>query len=83
MNDVQINKVREIIQKIEAAPAKHEVGGWVEKDHVYLFVKTEALEWGPKGASLYTIDRNGKVSVHCNYAPLKMRNNTLIMGCRG
>ena len=83
MNDAQMKKVREIIQKIEGVQEKHEVGGWVEKDHVYLFVKTEPLEWGPKTASLYAIDRNGKVAVHRNYAPLQLRNDTLIMGCRG
>jgi hypothetical protein len=83
MNDAQMKKVREIIQKIDAVPEKHEVGGWVETDHVYLFVKTERIEWGPKDARLYAIDRDGKVAVHRNYAPLELRNNTLIMGCRG
>jgi hypothetical protein len=83
MNESQIKKVREIMQKVEAVPHKHEVGGWVEKDHVYLFVKPEKVELGPKNARLYTIDRNGRVAVHRNYAPLQLRNNTLIMGCRG
>jgi len=82
MNESQLKKVKEIMQKVEAAPRKHEVGGWVEKDHVYLFVKPEYIEQGPRDARLYAIDRSGRVAVHRNYAPLQLRDNTLIMGCR-
>ncbi len=78
MNDVQAEKVRRIVEKLEAMPAKHDVGCWVENDCVYVAAKTEQAEVGAT-ACLYAIDRSGKVSHYRNYSPLHLRNNSLIM----
>ena len=78
MNDVQMEKVRRIVEKLESMPAKHDVGCWVENDCVYVAAKTEQDEVGAT-ACLYAIDRTGKVSHFRNYSPLHLRNNSLIM----
>jgi hypothetical protein len=78
MNDVQMEKVRRIVEKLEAMPAKHDVGCWVENDCVYVAAKAEQAEVGAT-ACLYAIDRSGKVSHYRNYSPLQLRNNSLIM----
>jgi hypothetical protein len=83
MNDAQTKKVREIVEKFDKAPENHEVGGWVEKDFVYVLVKTNRFDWTGRDTRLYAIDRDGTVAVHLNYAPLKFRHNALIMGCKG
>jgi hypothetical protein len=78
MNEIQMKKVREIMGKITSSSDKPEVGSWIEKDHVYLLVKTEKAS---RATRLYAIDREGSVSVHRNYAPMQLIDDTLIMSC--
>jgi hypothetical protein len=83
MNEAQMKKVREIVGKISSRSAKPDVGGWVEKDYVYLFVKSDKVAWETSDTRLYAIDREGSVAIHRNYAPLQLRDDTLIMSCPG
>lgn len=79
MNKVQTEKVRKIVRKIEAMPEKHEVGGWMEKDHIYVLVRPRSVGHDAREACLFAIDPEGDVKVYRNYAPLQMRDNSLIM----
>ena len=47
MNNIQTEKVRRIIRKVQALPEKHEVGGWVEKDRIYIVVKPRSIDMLP------------------------------------
>lgn len=78
MNKVQTEKVRKIVRKF-AAPEKHEVGSWVEKDHIYVLVRPRSIDQDARHACLFAIDLEGSVKVYRNYAPLQLRNNDLIM----
>jgi hypothetical protein len=78
MNEAQIKKVREIMGKVGNISDKSEVGSWVEKDCVYLLVKADQAL---RGTRLYAIDREGSVAIHRNYAPMQLRDDTLIMSC--
>lgn len=83
MNDIQTEKVRRIIRKVQALPEKHEVGGWVEKDNIYIVVKPRSIGHAAHQACLYAIDHDGCVKLYRNYAPLQLRNNDLIMDLAG
>ena len=39
MNYAQMKKVRKIIAKVQRMPRHLEIGGWVEKEYVYIFVR--------------------------------------------
>ncbi len=83
MNYAQMKKVRKIIAKVQRMPRHLEIGGWVEKEYVYIFVKAEHFEESGKDARcLFAIDRMGNVAAHHNYAPMELRDDALIMNCR-
>ncbi len=82
MNRIQMEKVRKIMRKVKAMPEEHEVGGWVEEDHIYLLVKQPSITEDVRRACLFSIDLDGAVQVYRNYAPLQLRNDSLIMGLR-
>jgi hypothetical protein len=79
MNKVQTEKVRKIVRKMEAMHEKHEVGGWIEKDHIYVLVRPRSIGHDARQACLFAIDLEGHVKVYRNYAPLQLRNDNLFM----
>ena len=79
MNKVQTEKVRKIVRKMEAMPEKHEVGGWIEKDNIYVLVRPRSNGRDARQACLFAVDPDGHVKVYRNYAPLQLRNDDLIM----
>lgn len=81
MNKIQMEKVRKIIKKFKSMPEEHEVGGWVEEDHIYLLVRPPSIAHDVRRACLFSIDLDGAVQVYRNYAPLQIRNDSLIMSC--
>jgi hypothetical protein len=83
VNNLQTEKIRRIIRKVQALPEKHDVGGWVEKDHVYVLVKPRSVEHVAHQACLYAIDLDGCVQLYRNYAPLQLHNDNLIMDLAG
>jgi hypothetical protein len=79
MNKVQTEKVRKIVRKMEAMHEKHEVGGWMEKDNIYVLVRPRNNGHDARQACLFAVDIDGHVKVYRNYAPLQLRDNDLIM----